>query len=210
VNLRDKMKGSTETKVVKIIKNKKIKKSKKNDGKHQKGNSKADHTVENIDDENVDDEVAEVKPKSEPVVQPRRDFSTDLLGYISSWNYRETSGQWKFNKILQTWALDNCFEKQRVDAVLFKALIPYLLSIKGSAVDRLLARAEEIITKSCEDEDNEEDDDEDDGEENAGGAKKRRKDAEGSSAIDKGSSLKRAIKIKFEFSRLNTAAATVK
>lgn len=206
------MKGSTETKVVKIIKNKKIKKSKKNDGKHQKGNAKAEETVESIDDENVDDEVVEVKAKSEPVVQPRRDFSTDLLSYLSSWNYRETSGQWKFNKILQTWALDNCFEKQKVDAVLFKALIPYLLSIKGSAVDRLLARAEEIITKSCEDDDDEQEDDgdEDEGEESAGGAKKRRKDAEDSSANDKGSSLKRAIKIKFEFSRLNTATATVK
>jgi WKF domain len=204
------MKRSTETKVVKIIKNKKIKKSKKDDGKHQKGNPKADDTAQNIDDENVDDEIVEVKPKSVPVVQPRRDFSTDLLGYISSWNYRETSGQWKFNKILQTWALDNCFDKQRIDAALFKALIPYLLSIKGSAVDRLLARAEEIITKSCEDEDNEEDDDEDDGEESSRGAMKRRKDAESGSATDKGSSLKRAIKIKFEFSRLNTVGATVK
>ena len=208
------MKGSTETKVVKIIKNKKIKKSKKNvpstDSKHNKGNAKADDNVESIDDENVDDEVVEVKAKSEPIQQPRRDFSTDLLSYISSWNYRETSGQWKFNKILQTWALDNCFEKQRVDAALFKALIPYLLSIKGSAVDRLLARAEEIITKSCEDEDDDEDEDEDEDDDNSGGGKKRRKDAENSSAVDKGSSLKRAIKIKFEFSRLNTAAAAVK
>lgn len=204
------MKGSTETKVVKIIKNKKIKKSKKNDGKQQKRNAKAEDAVESIDDENVDDEVVEVKPKSEPIMQPRRDFSTDLLSYISSWNYRETSGQWKFNKILQTWALDNCFEKQRVDAVLFKALIPYLLSIKGSAVDRLLARAEEIITKSCEDEDDEGDDDENEGEDSAEGSKDRRKVAENNSAADKGSSLKRAIKIKFEFSRLNTATATVK
>jgi hypothetical protein len=56
-------------------------------------------------------------------------------------------GQWKFNKILQTWALDNCFDKKKIDVSLFKALMPYLLSIKGKAVERLLLEAEEIITK---------------------------------------------------------------
>ena len=148
----------------------------------------------------VEEETKAVQPK-EPVVQQRRDFSTDLMGYISSWNYRETSGQWKFNKILQTWALDHCFDKKKIDPTLFKALMPYLLSIKGNAVDRLLVRAEEIITQCCENDEND-DDEKDDDENDDTEEGKKSKNKESSAATGNGMSLKRAIKIKFEFSKL--------
>ena len=197
------MKNSSENKVVKIVKNRKIKKSlqdKSSKDKKQLDTANRDNKVDDGSNEgDIDREVGVSKIVKEIVVQPRRDFSTDLMGYISSWNYRETSGQWKFNKILQTWALDNCYDKKRIDATLFKSLIPYLLSIKGNAVDRLIVRAEEIITQSCENDEEDEDDDDD----NGGGECKKRKVAEESSSL----SLKRAIKIKFEFSKLTKLPA---
>ena len=197
------MKNSSENKVVKIVKNRKIKKSlqdKSSKDKKQLDTANRDNKVDDGSNEgDIDREVGVSKIVKEIVVQPRRDFSTDLMGYISSWNYRETSGQWKFNKILQTWALDNCYDKKRIDATLFKSLIPYLLSIKGNAVDRLIVRAEEIITQSCENDEEDEDDDDD----NGGGECKKRKVAEESSTL----SLKRAIKIKFEFSKLTKLPA---
>lgn len=190
------MKASTGIEVVKILKNKKARKSiKKAPVVHDEV-----EILESIDDDDADDEVAESSTKKEPIVQHRRDFSSDLMGYISSWNYRETSGAWKFNKILQTWALDNCYDREKIDASVFKALVPYLLSIKGSAVDRLLAKAEEIITKCCEDEEEEEQSLEDAGDETEGTSKKRK--GADSAEDNKASSLKRAIKIKFEFSKL--------
>ena len=46
-------------------------------------------------------------PKKAP-----RDFNTDLREYLVEWKDRESShSSWKFNKNLQTWALDNCFCK---------------------------------------------------------------------------------------------------
>ena len=197
------MKSSSETKVVKIVKNRKIKKSQHDKSSKDKKQSDTANRDNNVDDDNnvgdIDHEIGVSKIVKEIVVQPRRDFSTDLMGYISSWNYRETSGQWKFNKILQTWALDNCYDKNRIDATLFKSLMPYLLSIKGNAVDRLIVRAEEIITQSCENDEEDEEDDDD----NGGGERKKRKVAGESSSL----SLKRAIKIKFEFSKMTKLPA---
>ena len=191
-----------ETKVVKIVKNRKMKKfpgkggnkdKKQRDDKGSKG-KKSNQSEDNGEGDDDLPEPVAPKVQKEIVVQQRRDFSTDLMGYISAWNYRETSGVWKFNKILQTWALDHCFDKKRIDANVFKALMPYLLSIKGNSVDRLLAQAEEIITKSIEN-DEEDEDNEDNGENST----KNEKEGEETSA---GLSLKRAIKIKFEFSKL--------
>ena len=192
------MKDSSETKVVKITKKRKVKKiqhekSSKDTQLSETANGDA-NVYDGMNEGDIDHEASAPKIVKEVAVQPRRDFSTDLMGYISSWNYRETSGLWKFNKILQTWALDNCYDKKRIDATLFKSLMPYLLSIKGNAVDRLLVRAEEIITQSCENDEENEDDDDDD----KGADSKKGKVTDESSSL----SLKRAIKIKFEFSKL--------
>ena len=197
------MKEAVLTQVVKIVKNRKMKKSPSKivtNDKKQKQNKPKEDAKDIKETSPVEEEIKAVQPK-EPVVQQRRDFSTDLMGYISSWNYRETSGQWKFNKILQTWALDHCFDKKKIDPTLFKALMPYLLSIKGNAVDRLLVRAEEIITQCCENDEND-DDEKDDDENDDTEEGKKSKSKESSAATGSGMSLKRAIKIKFEFSKL--------
>jgi WKF domain len=112
----------------------------------------------------------------------RRDFSTDLLEYLSGWKNRESS-PWKFNKTLQIWALEHCFDESKIDATLFKELLPYLASIQGGALDRLKTRAQEMI-QSVEDGD----DDGDDGQKEAGKATSLTRPATDAE-------LKRAIKI---------------
>ncbi len=76
-----------------------------------------------------------------------RDFSNDLREYLQMWRTREENGIWKFNKVLQAWALDNLFEKDKIDQVLFKELIPYVLTVKGAALDRLSKATMDIITQ---------------------------------------------------------------
>ena len=74
----------------------------------------------------------------------RRDFTVDLVEYLSTWSNRE-NGMWKFNKTLQIWALEHCFDETKIDASLFKELLPYLASIQGAALERLKTRSEEFI-----------------------------------------------------------------
>lgn len=87
------------------------------------------------------------KTSSEKKVDRTRDFAGDLDDYLELWEERESEGSsWKFNKILQAWALDNCFNKKKVDSALFKRLIPYLLTVQGGAMDRLTSRAAAILS----------------------------------------------------------------
>jgi hypothetical protein len=118
----EKMKEGTD-KNVKKVKNNKMNKIKPNEKKSFKVKDNKElkdvkSSTDNSEDEVANEVVAEVAPKV-VVVEKRRDFGTDLIGYISSWNYRE-SAPWKFNKILQTWALDNCYDKKKIDTSLFK------------------------------------------------------------------------------------------
>ena len=134
----------------------------------------------------------------------RSKYAFKLMGYISAWNYREVAGGWKFNKVLQTWAIENIFDAEKIDIALYEALVPYIITIKGASVDRLLAKAEEIITFSAEDVGEAEASDKlvdkaiESGEEKN---KKRKRGSNDNSNQD--SRLKRAAKIKFEFSTLN-------
>lgn len=122
-----------------------LKATKKNKIKSKKGNSEDKQNSEN-NNEKID------APKPSKV----RDYSNDLKEYLSMWRVREETGQWKFNKVLQAWALDNCFEKDKIDAALFKELIPYILTVKGAALDRLSELALEIINGKIESEAKEE------------------------------------------------------
>jgi hypothetical protein len=46
-----------------------------------------------------------------------RDFSADLEEYLELWEGREGEGsEWRFNKVLQAWALDNYFRKKKIEA----------------------------------------------------------------------------------------------
>jgi hypothetical protein len=97
-------------------------------------------------------------PESTPTpVASTRDFKQDLSEYLDGWSKRDYQG-WKFNKILQTWALTNCFDKSKIDSTLFKRLCPYLLTVVGTARDRLVEDAQAVTTsetaKENEDEEN--------------------------------------------------------
>jgi len=61
-----------------------------------------------------------------------RDFSGDLKEYLEGWE-NKTTVTWKFNKVLQAWALSNTFDNSKIDAELFKQLCPYLVSVQGNS-----------------------------------------------------------------------------
>lgn len=70
--------------------------------------------------------------------------------YIDDWvnsvNDQSASSTWKFNKVLQEWALKNWQFKESVPTSLFKKLLPYFDSIRGSGRDRLLEIAQRLST----------------------------------------------------------------
>lgn len=83
-------------------------------------------------------EVAEIKRSD-------RNYSTELLEYIEAWKQRESGSGWKFNKVLQNWAIDNVFDKALVKKVELKPVLSYMATIQGAARERLLVKAKEII-----------------------------------------------------------------
>ena len=132
-----------------------------------------------------------------------------LMGYLSSWNYREVAGGWKFNKVLQTWAIDNIFDTEKIDVALYESLVPYVITIKGASAERLLAKAEEIIITGSEDVGVTEASNEVTEEEIQSSevkSKKRKKENDGNSNSD--SRLRRAANIKIQFSMLNKTGSS--
>lgn len=132
-----------------------------------------------------------------------------LMGYLSSWNYREVAGGWKFNKVLQTWAIDNIFDTEKIDVALYESLVPYVITIKGASAERLLAKAEEIITTGSEDAgvteaSNEVTEKEIQSSEVKSKKRKKGKDVDS----DSDSRLKRAANIKIQFSMLNKTGSS--
>ena len=122
----------------------KAKRPKKKKKASKGGSSNKEEQVKEVEDNPNDDT---------PLRGAKRDFSTDLLNYLSQWSHKEeVAGAWKFNKILQNWALEQCFDEISINADLFTRLLPYLASIQGSALDRLLKRAETIIENATNDE----------------------------------------------------------
>lgn len=64
-------------------------------------------------------------------VEPKgRDFSGDLEEYLQGWEQKAVA-TWKFNKVLQAWALSNTFDESKIDTDLFDKLCPYLESVQG-------------------------------------------------------------------------------
>jgi hypothetical protein len=85
------------------------------------------------------------KPKKAPV-EPKakvRGFSADLAAYLTLW--RTDKKSWKFNKVLQAWALESCFSKDLIDKNLFHDLLPYIGTVMGSARERVIERAQALI-----------------------------------------------------------------
>lgn len=79
------------------------------------------------------------------VTAPKRDFKGDLAAYLEQWRNRSAGSDWKFNKILQSWAIQNAMNKKLVDKDLFKALCPYLATIVGVQRQRFVEAIEGVI-----------------------------------------------------------------
>ena len=93
------------------------------------------------------DKAAETE-KEEKKNEKQRDWSGDLMQYVTQWKGDKSS--WKFNKLLQTWALQKWWDKDSVDKNLFHALLPYLGSVMGGAREGLLKKAEELLASELE------------------------------------------------------------
>ena len=63
--------------------------------------------------------------------------------YLTQW--KNDKDNWKFSKVLQSWALMNCLSSEFINKNLFHDLIPYLASVMGVARDRLLERCDSIL-----------------------------------------------------------------
>jgi hypothetical protein len=74
-----------------------------------------------------------------------REFENDLLEYLSNWERKDTI-PWKFNKVLQAWALANVFDKEKISSTAFKQLCPYLKTVQGGARTRLIEEVNKVIS----------------------------------------------------------------
>lgn len=143
----------------KLKQKRKQQKKKKNQQKQQeKQKNAAKEDEKNKSSSNVSSSSSSKKEQDEDVNERhRRDFVSDLSDYLQAWDENrrivasnssssdQENKKWKFNKVLQEWALQHCLDKQRISSDLFKHLTPYLLTIQGKAKDRLIERLEEII-----------------------------------------------------------------
>lgn len=95
-----------------------------------------------------DDEDAEANAldsDDEDKKRAKRPFEQDLEIYLDNWEaHMEGTGTWKFNKVLQTWAINNCLDKAEISTDLFKKLIPYLCTVQGGAKERLKEKIMEV------------------------------------------------------------------
>ena len=203
------MLGTDGNDLVKAVKNKKPSFEKQNkralrrstDDSNAALNETFDDTDENIPDSGRNQDGGGSSFRNKNAIK--------LMGYLSSWNYREVAGGWKFNKVLQTWAIDNIFDTEKIDVALYESLVPYVITIKGASAERLLAKAEEIIITGSEDVGVTEASNEVTEEEIQSSevkSKKRKKENDGNSNSD--SRLRRAANIKIQFSMLNKTGSS--
>ena len=115
--------------------------------KAEKRAERAERIKKNGEKKSLTDE-ERLEPETDEKRQ--RDFVSDLHEYVEKW--KNKTG-WKFNKVLQTYALDNCLDFLRIDEPLFTALLPYIESVVGVARQRLLDSCGNVIEESDEGED---------------------------------------------------------
>ena len=86
-------------------------------------------------------------PKEAAPAKIPRSFSEDLTNYLNSWKSKMNgeANDWKFNKVLQSWALDNCTDGKKMDNAVFKELLPYISTVQGSARERLSVMVNAIL-----------------------------------------------------------------
>lgn len=122
-------------------KNSKVVEIKLKDGK---GNSQRDIPKTLMKTKRTKSNEKKAKTAPPPPIAASRNFSTDLLMYLSTWASRSII-PWKFNKVLQNWALEHYSDSSKIDGAIFELLIPYLESVQGVARDRLIQTAQATI-----------------------------------------------------------------
>lgn len=116
------------------------------------------HKVAANDDDDDEDNVKADDEESNK--KKARNFTSDLRLYLELWkqHIEILSGNaggaqytmWKFNKVLQAWALDHCLDKEKVPLDLFKVLLGYIATVKGGARERLRDQMVELVQKADE------------------------------------------------------------
>ena len=84
------------------------------------------------------------KSKKNKLLQIKKDLSQECEAYLHSWAFRLTE-DWKFNKNLQNWLVENCFQIDIFDEKLFLLFSPYIESIRGAVIERLYEKCNSII-----------------------------------------------------------------
>lgn len=118
-------------------------------------NQMKDSNVQKSKDK-IEKKVKAVKDKKRKVVkcQPKvmaEDFPSDLEKYLDLWKRRDT-GVWKFQKVIQSRAIEHCLDSNAINEELFDMLLPYLQTIQGGGRLRLLDLAEQVIKKEKDNE----------------------------------------------------------
>ena len=93
------------------------------------------------------------KSKKVQIVSSKtRNFEQDLEQYLLMWVRKcaNEENEWKFNKVLQAWALDNWYNKKVLSGKTFKLLLPYTATVRGAALDRLASLVMDVISKNGE------------------------------------------------------------
>jgi hypothetical protein len=126
-------------KELKKLKRKKVMQKKKSSSKKRKQQKSQENAV-----------------NEQQATQRHREFASDLESYLSLWEDSKVSdgSGWKFNKVLQEWALQHCLEKDMISPNLFKKLIPYAQTVHGKARDRLCERLNSELTEESNGGDN--------------------------------------------------------
>jgi hemerythrin len=119
-------------KELKKLKRKKVMQKKKSSSKKRKQQKSQENAV-----------------NEQQATQRHREFASDLENYLSLWEDSKVNDGtgWKFNKVLQEWALQHCLEKDMISPNLFKKLIPYAQTVHGKARDRLCERLNSELTE---------------------------------------------------------------
>ncbi len=133
-----------------VIKNNSDNKQSDNNSKVKKNAKKAKSKSKTVKVLNIDDKPSETKIKKK-----NRNFDGDLESYLISWKSRHNkNSDWKFNKVLQIWAFENCLDDKKISNKLFEKLCPYIQSAMGNARVRLIEKCERVASKEINNSEN--------------------------------------------------------
>ncbi|KAJ3608351.1 hypothetical protein NHX12_025399 [Muraenolepis orangiensis] len=79
----------------------------------------------------------------EKVVPATPQAGQNALDYLTCWNDNRTA--WKFQKVRQTWLLQQMFDSEKISDEIFPALLSYIEGLRGAAKDTTVEKAEALV-----------------------------------------------------------------